>query len=67
MELKKISKLTQLAVTLKNLTVNFWTALVLTIALIISIPIFFVLSSIFANSGDAWAHLASTVFTYIFN
>jgi iron(III) transport system permease protein len=52
----------------KHLTVNIWTILVIIIALIIAIPILFVLSSVFSPSGDAWSHLASTVLpTYLTN
>ena len=38
-----------------------WTLLVVVIALLISTPIFSVLGSVFANTGETWQHLASTV------
>jgi iron(III) transport system permease protein len=41
--------------------INPWTSLVVAIALIIAIPVLFVLSSIFTNAGDTWNHLATTV------
>ena len=51
-----------------SLTVNLWTVVVVAIAGLIATPVIFVLSSIFANSGDIWSHLAATVLTdYIFN
>lgn len=41
---------------------NFgWTLLVAAIAIPICTPILVVLSSVFANSGEIWSHLASTV------
>ena len=45
-----------------------WTLLVMAIALIIALPILFVFSSIFTNSGAVWQHLAATVLQdYILN
>ena len=45
-----------------------WTLLVIAIALIIALPILFVFSSIFTNSGAVWQHLAATVLQdYILN
>jgi iron(III) transport system permease protein len=38
-----------------------WTAGVLFLALLIATPILFVISSVFANTGDIWEHLAVTV------
>ena len=47
---------------------NLWTIVVVAIALIIAIPIIFVFSSIFANTGDTWQHLINTVLKdYIIN
>ncbi|MGB2924273.1 MAG: iron ABC transporter permease [Limnothrix sp.] len=46
---------------MKRLKPNFWTLLTLAIATLIAIPILFVLSSIFADSGDVWRHLVETV------
>ena len=47
---------------------NLWTIIVIAIALIIAIPIIFVFSSIFANTGDIWQHLIETVLKdYILN
>ncbi len=44
------------------------TALVLLIALILSIPVLVVLGYVFAPTGDIWSHLASTVLpTYLYN
>jgi len=40
---------------------NGWTATVIAIALLLSSPIFLVLSSLFADSGDIWQHLITTV------
>lgn len=40
---------------------NVWTLLVVSIAFLISIPIISVFGSIFADSGDVWRDLASTV------
>ena len=46
----------------------WWTGSVVIIAILISTPIFTVISSIFANSGDIWLHLATTVLPdYIIN
>jgi iron(III) transport system permease protein len=47
---------------------NGWTVLVMAIALFILAPVIVVLSSIFANSGEVWQHLATTVLpNYIIN
>jgi iron(III) transport system permease protein len=47
---------------------NGWTVLVGAIALLLAMPILTVLGGIFANTGDVWAHLATTVLpTYIWN
>ncbi|MBD2021292.1 iron ABC transporter permease [Leptolyngbya sp. FACHB-36] len=47
---------------------NGWTTLVTAIALVLAIPVLTVLSSVFANAGEVWSHLASTVLpTYITN
>ncbi|MCC0178726.1 iron ABC transporter permease [Waterburya agarophytonicola K14] len=54
--------------TIKRLSLNGWTLMVMAIALIIATPIFFVFSSIFAKKGDIWQHLAATVLQdYIIN
>ncbi len=45
----------------KTLTVNGWTMVAIAIAALISTPVLLVLSSIFADSGEIWNHLASTV------
>ena len=44
-----------------SIKLNIWTILVIIIASLIATPVFFVLSSIFYNSGDTWNHLATTV------
>lgn len=45
-----------------------WTLLVGAIALLLSLPILAVLSSIFTPSGNIWSHLVSTVLgSYLFN
>ncbi len=68
MESKNIYNLAKLTSIFSRFTINIWTGLVILIALIISIPVLFVLSSIFSDSGDAWSHLASTVLpTYLTN
>lgn len=46
---------------LKRLQLNFWTPLTLAIAALIAIPILFVLSSVFVDSGEVWSHLVETV------
>jgi iron(III) transport system permease protein len=47
---------------------NFWTIIVIVIALIIASPIFCILGSLFSDSGDALKHLANTVLKdYLFN
>lgn len=38
-----------------------WTVVTVGIAMVILVPILFVLSSIFADAGDIWAHLVATV------
>ncbi|MEX1212670.1 MAG: iron ABC transporter permease [Balneolaceae bacterium] len=40
---------------------GIWTALTLTVALLVAIPVLTVLANIFVPAGDIWAHLASTV------
>lgn len=40
---------------------NAWTVFVVAIAILISAPVLFVLSSIFSDTGEIWSHLASTV------
>jgi len=45
-----------------------WTVFAIAVAALIAAPILFVLSSIFTNAGEIWAHLASTVLPrYILN
>jgi iron(III) transport system permease protein len=45
-----------------------WTLVVWAITLVLSLPIFAVLSSVFTPSGAVWTHLASTVLgRYVFN
>ncbi|WP_019505792.1 iron ABC transporter permease [Pleurocapsa sp. PCC 7319] len=52
----------------KRLAFNGWTILVMAIALVIAMPIFFVFSSIFTKSTAIWKHLAATVLQdYILN
>ena len=51
-----------------QLQLNFWTPITLAIAALIATPILFVLSSVFADSGDVWSHLVETVLgRYILN
>lgn len=51
-----------------RLSLETWTVAVMGITLVLVTPILVVLSSIFADSGDIWAHLASTVLpTYLQN
>jgi len=38
-----------------------WNFITLTIALLVSIPIFTIVANLFVSSGDVWQHLASTV------
>jgi len=38
-----------------------WTAIAIAIALLVSAPILFILSNLFADAGEIWQHLASTV------
>jgi len=46
----------------KRFAVSGWTLLVLSIALVIATPIFFIIfTSVFAKSGNVWSHLATTV------
>lgn len=40
---------------------SLWTPVTLAIAVLIAIPILFVLSSVFADSGEVWRHLVDTV------
>lgn len=50
------------------LQVSSWTILAVVIALIISVPIIFVFTSVFADSGEIWSHLVETVLAdYITN
>ncbi len=42
-------------------SIELWTLATVGIAAVILIPILFVLSSVFADAGEIWAHLASTV------
>ena len=51
----------QISKRLKSLSFNGWTVVAIAIAALISTPVLFVLSSIFADSGEVWSHLASTV------
>lgn len=51
----------QISKRLKSLNFNGWTVVAIAIAALISTPVLFVLSSIFADSGEVWTHLASTV------
>lgn len=45
-----------------------WTVLVGAIALLISVPVLFVLGSLFTPTGELWRHLAGTVLTrYVLN
>jgi iron(III) transport system permease protein len=47
---------------------NFWTLIVVAIALLIATPVIFVFSSIFTDAGEIWSHLVKTVLTdYIIN
>ena len=52
---------TRLSSFLRQIVPNSWTALVMAIALAISIPILVVLSNIFAPTGEVWEHLSQTV------
>ncbi|ACK66670.1 binding-protein-dependent transport systems inner membrane component [Rippkaea orientalis PCC 8801] len=53
---------------LTRLPVNGWTVLVIVIAILIAIPILFVVGSVFTDTGEVWQHLASTVLKdYILN
>ncbi|MGF1480151.1 MAG: ABC transporter permease [Cyanophyceae cyanobacterium] len=48
--------------------IDLWTIVAVAIATLVSTPILFVLSSIFADSGKIWRHLATTVLpNYIVN
>jgi iron(III) transport system permease protein len=47
---------------------DFWTVIIVVIALIIASPIFCILGSFFSNSGDTLSHLIDTVLQdYLFN
>ena len=46
---------------LQRFALNGWTILVMAIALVLAMPIFFVFSSIFTKSTAIWQHLANTV------
>lgn len=51
-----------------NLSSYFWYVAVITIAFLITIPLFTVISSIFSNNHEIWQHLVDTVLKdYIFN
>ncbi|MBR8828361.1 MAG: iron ABC transporter permease [Gomphosphaeria aponina SAG 52.96 = DSM 107014] len=53
---------------IKGLKLNLFTILVMAIAALLSTPVIFVASSIFADAGEIWSHLAETVLKdYIFN
>jgi iron(III) transport system permease protein len=52
----------------QSFALSSWTLLVMAIALIIALPILFVFSSVFTDSGAVWHHLATTVLqSYILN
>ena len=51
----------QISKRFKSFNFNGWTVVAIAIAALISTPVLFVLSSIFADSGEVWSHLASTV------
>lgn len=40
---------------------NYWTIGVFLVALLIAIPILFIVASVFADTGEIWQHLATTV------
>ena len=47
---------------------NGWTAVTLTVALLVALPVLIVVSRVLQDTGGAWDHLASTVLpTYIVN
>ncbi len=46
---------------IRQIFLNAWTIGVLLVALLIAIPILFIVASVFANTGDIWQHLATTV------
>ncbi|MFP4336443.1 MAG: ABC transporter permease [Halothece sp.] len=46
---------------LRLILFNFWTVGILLIALLIATPILFILTSIFADTGEIWQHLVATV------
>jgi len=51
-----------------NLSSYFWYVTVITIAFLITIPLFTVIGSIFSNNDEIWQHLVDTVLKdYIFN
>ena len=53
---------------IRRFALSSWTLLVMAIASVIALPILFVFSSIFTQSGAIWAHLAATVLQdYIVN
>ncbi|MBE9124827.1 MULTISPECIES: ABC transporter permease [unclassified Coleofasciculus] len=56
------------ALTFKRIRLSAWTAAVMVIAVLVSTPVLFVLSNIFADAGEIWRHLAETVlWRYIAN
>ncbi len=50
-----------LKVWIKGVRFNGWMATVLGIAFLVALPILVVLGSVFADSGEVWSHLSSTV------
>jgi iron(III) transport system permease protein len=52
----------------QKLTVSRWTIVVIAIAVIIALPVFAILVSLFSNTQSVWKHLAETVLTtYVIN
>ena len=50
-----------LKVWIKGVRFNGWMAAVLGIAFLVALPVLVVLGSVFADTGEVWTHLASTV------
>ena len=50
-----------LATILKNKFLNGWSLFALAVALLVSVPIVFVLSGVLRPAGEVWGHLADTV------
>ena len=50
-----------LKVWIKGIRFNGWMAAVLGIAFLVALPVLVVLGSVFADTGEVWSHLASTV------